>query len=132
MFDQVLACSKLSTRSHALQFHEAIEVIIFYLVQFCYAFPMQFTVDIPDQLVGKVIPHGQDASRRLLEEAVAGAYRDRLLTMEQVRSLLNFGTRMQVDAFLQQHEIFDYTANDLDSDMATMHALLQERESQQH
>jgi hypothetical protein len=27
---------------------------------------------------------------------------------------------MQVDAFLQQHEIYDYTAEDLDKDMATL------------
>jgi len=52
------------------------------------------------------------------EEAVAGAYRDHRLTMEQTRQLLGYGTRMQVDAFLQQHEIFDYTIEDFEKDMA--------------
>ena len=44
--------------------------------------------------------------------------------MEQARELLGFGTRMQVDAFLQQHEIYDYTVEDLDKDMTTLDRLL--------
>ena len=59
-----------------------------------------------------------------MEEAVAGAYRHGRLTMEQVRELLGFGTRMQVDAFLQLHAIFEYTIDDLDKDMATLDRLL--------
>jgi hypothetical protein len=31
---------------------------------------------------------------------------------------------MQVDAFLQRHEIYDYTVEDLESDMATLDRLL--------
>jgi hypothetical protein len=85
---------------------------------------MQVTVEIPDQFVQRLVPAGRDAARSLLEESVAGAYRDRRLTMEQVRQLLGFGTRIQVDAFLQQHEIYDYTAVDLDKDIATLDRLL--------
>lgn len=59
-----------------------------------------------------------------MEEAVAGAYRHGRLTMEQVRELLGFGTRMQVDAFLQLHAIFEYTIDDLDKDMTTLDRLL--------
>jgi hypothetical protein len=55
---------------------------------------MQVTVDIPDQFVRHLVPEGQDAARSLLEESVAGAYRDKRLTMEQVRQLLGFGTRI--------------------------------------
>jgi hypothetical protein len=85
---------------------------------------MWVTVEIPDQFVRYIVPAGHDASRALLEEAVAGAYRDGRLTMEQVRQLLGFGTRMQVDAFLQAREIYDYTVEDLDKDMATLDRLL--------
>jgi hypothetical protein len=84
---------------------------------------MQVTVEIPDQFVQNLVPKGGDAARVLLEEAVAGAYRDRRLTMEQVRQVLGFGTRMQVDAFLQQHEVYDYSMDDLDKDMATLDRL---------
>jgi hypothetical protein len=81
---------------------------------------MQVTVDIPDQFVRHLVPAGQDAARALLEEAVAGAYRDHRLTMEQARQLLGYGTRMQVNTFLQRHEISDYTIEDFDQDMATL------------
>ena len=85
---------------------------------------MQVTVEIPDEFVPHLVPEGGDAARLLLEESVAGAYRDRRLTMEQVRRLLGFGTRMQVDTFLQRHGVYDYTVEDLDKDMATLERLL--------
>ena len=44
--------------------------------------------------------------------------------MEQARQVPGFGTRMQVEAFLKQHEIYDYTVEDLDKDMATLDRLL--------
>jgi hypothetical protein len=85
---------------------------------------MQVTVEIPEQFVEHLVPAGRDAARSLLEESVAGAYRDCRLTMEQVRQLLGFGTRMQVDAFLQQHDICDYTVEDLNKDVATLDRVL--------
>jgi hypothetical protein len=85
---------------------------------------MQVTVEIPDQFIPTLIPAGCDVARSLLEESVAGAYRDGRLSMEQVRQLLGFGTRMQVDAFLGQHEIYDYTVEDLDKDMSTLDRML--------
>jgi Uncharacterised protein family (UPF0175) len=87
---------------------------------------MQVTVDIPDQFVSRLVPEGCDAARLLLEESVAGAYRHGRVTMEQVRQLLGFGTRMQVDAFLQQHEVYDYSVEDLDKDMVTLDRLFAE------
>jgi len=84
---------------------------------------MQVTVEIPDQFVSQLVPAGCSPSRILLEEAVAGAYRERRLTMEQVRQLLGFGTRMQVDSFLQQHEIYDYTIDEFEKDMLTLERL---------
>ena len=44
--------------------------------------------------------------------------------MEQVRQFLGFGRRMRVDDFLQQHEIYDYTVENLYKDMATLDWLL--------
>jgi hypothetical protein len=84
---------------------------------------MQVTVDIPDQFVQHLVPAGQDAARALFEEAVAGAYRDHRLTMELARQLLGYGTRMQVNAFLKQHEISDYTIEDLDQDITGLNRL---------
>ena len=92
---------------------------------------MQVTVEIPDQFVNHLVPSGCDAARSLLEQSVAAAYRDSRLTMEQVRQLLGFGTRIQVDAFLQQYEIYDYTVDDLDKDMAVLDRVLANK-SQPH
>ncbi len=84
---------------------------------------MQVTVDIPDEFFARIVPVGRDAARQLLEESIAGAYRERRLTMDQVRHLLGFGTRMQVDAFLREHEVYDYSPEDLDKDLATLTGL---------
>lgn len=89
------------------------------------------TVEIPDQFVSQLLPAGRDAARSLLEQSVVSAYRDARLTIEQVRELLGFGTRMQVDAFLQQYEIYDYTVEDLDKDMATLDRMLATKPQQQ-
>lgn len=90
---------------------------------------MQVTVDIPDQFAADLLPEGTDASRRLLENTVAEAYRERRLTMEQVRQLLGFATRMEVEPFLKRHEIYDYTVADLEEDMAGLDALLGPRKA---
>ncbi|MBW8749618.1 MAG: UPF0175 family protein, partial [Acidobacteria bacterium] len=74
-------------------------------------------VEIPDDFASQIIPTGISGSRFLLEESVAGAYREHWLTMEQVRQVLGFETRLQVDGFLEQHGVFDYTIDDLDHDL---------------
>jgi ribosomal protein L20 len=93
---------------------------------------MRITVEIPDQFVERLVPAGRDAARSLLEDSVASAYRDRRLTMDQVRQLLGLGTRIQVDAFLEQHGIYDYTVDDLDKDMATLDRILASKPAQSH
>ena len=88
---------------------------------------MQVTVEIPDSFVPYLVPEGNDAARLLLENTVAESYREHRLTMEQVRQLLGFATRMEVDPFLQRYEIYDYTVEDLEKDMAGLDELLGER-----
>jgi hypothetical protein len=85
---------------------------------------MQVTVEIPDSFVPYLVPEGKDPARRLLEDTVAESYRERRLTMEQVRQLLGFATRIEVDPFLQRYEIYDYTVEDLEENMAVMDRLL--------
>jgi hypothetical protein len=85
---------------------------------------MQITVEIPDEFAGYIVPAGSDPARLLLEDSVAAAYRNRRLTMEQVRQILGFATRMEVDPFLQKYEIYDYTVEDLNQDIATLDRVL--------
>lgn len=88
---------------------------------------MQVTVEIPDEFAAHLVPAGSDPARLLLEDSVAAAYRNRRLTMEQVRQILGFGTRMEVDAFLGKYEIYDYTVEDLEKDIATFERLKAKR-----
>jgi hypothetical protein len=51
------------------------------------------------------------------------AYRSHALTAAQLRRLLGFQTRMQVDAFLKEHEVFDFTSADFEEDRETLRQL---------
>ena len=79
---------------------------------------MQVTVEIPDEFAAQLVPAGSDPARLVLENSVAEAYRSRRLSMEQVRQILGFATRMEVDPFLQRYQIYDYSAEDLAEDIA--------------
>ena len=58
--------------------------------------------------------------RAALESLALEAYRSRALTAAQLRRLLAFETRTQIDAFLKEHEIFDYSAADFEQDRETL------------
>lgn len=52
--------------------------------------------------------------------AALEAYRQRKITTAQLRRLLGFETRYELDGYLKAHEIWlDYTADDLERDRAT-------------
>ena len=85
---------------------------------------MQVTVEIPDEFATQLVPAGSDPARLVLENSVAEAYRSRRLTMEQVRQILGFATRMEVDPFLQKYEIYDYTIGDFEQDVASLDRFL--------
>ncbi|MDX2180218.1 MAG: UPF0175 family protein [Bryobacteraceae bacterium] len=89
---------------------------------------MVVTLELPEELVAKIVPPGTDLSRVALEALAAEAYRQDRLSAEQLRRLLGFDTRMQVDEFLGAHKIYDYTAQDLEADRASLDFLLGTRE----
>ncbi len=77
---------------------------------------MQITLEVPDEIAND----RQDLPRALLEGFALEGYRSGTLTEEQVRRLLGYGTRMQVDGFLKAHGVyFDCTLEDLDRDTET-------------
>jgi Holliday junction resolvase len=85
---------------------------------------MQVIVKIPDEFADDLVRAGSDVGRLALEAWVANEYRERRLTTEQVRRLLGFATRFEVDPFLLKHEIYDYTIEDFRSDMEDQKQLL--------
>jgi hypothetical protein len=74
---------------------------------------MNLTVEIPDDLAGQMSAGGRDLSRRALEALALEEYKSGRLTEDELRRLLGFGTRYQLDGFLKSHDVWiDYTLED--------------------
>ena len=84
---------------------------------------MQITIELPEDIVVRLESKWKDVPRAALESLALEAYRSRALTAAQLRRLLAFETQMQVDAFLKEHEIFDYSAADFEQDRETLREL---------
>jgi uncharacterized protein UPF0175 len=81
---------------------------------------MQLTVELPDDVAQGLEAQVKDLPRELLESFALEGYRSGKLTEEQVRKILRYGTRTQVDGFLKEHAVYlDYTLEDLDRDTET-------------
>jgi hypothetical protein len=68
---------------------------------------MQITVELPEDIAVGLESKWKDLPRAALESLALEAYRSRALTAAQLRRLLGFETRMQLDAFLKEHEVND-------------------------
>jgi hypothetical protein len=76
---------------------------------------MDVTVQIPDDLASRMTEAGVDLSRRALESLALEEYKSGRLTKPELRRLLGFGTRYQLDGFLKSHDVFDeYTLEDFE------------------
>lgn len=90
---------------------------------------MQITLELPEDIAQGLESRFKDLSRAALESLALEAYRSYALTAAQLRRLLGFATRMQVDAFLKEHEVYDYSAADFEQDRETLREL-RKREAQ--
>ncbi len=89
---------------------------------------MEITIQIPDDLARSLGQAEGDLSRQTLEALAIDGYRSGKLTEEQVRRILGYGTRMQVLAFLKEHDVYlNYSVEELEQDMETLRQL-RERE----
>lgn len=84
---------------------------------------MQITLELPEEIVQELRSKWNDLPRAALESLALEAYRSQALTGAQLRRLLGFETRMQVDAFLKGHEVYDFTAADFQQDRETLRQL---------
>lgn len=64
---------------------------------------MTLTVNIPDDLAAELRAGFQNLSQAALEALAAEAYTKELLSLEQVRRLLELGSRWEAQAVLSQH-----------------------------
>ena len=80
----------------------------------------QLTIELPDELSAALASSGQDLSRAAFEAIALESYRERKLSTAQLRRLLGFQTRMEVDGFLKSHGVeLEYTLEDLERDRET-------------
>jgi chromosome segregation and condensation protein ScpB len=78
------------------------------------------TITIPDELSAALAAPGQDLSRAAFETLALAAYRERKISASQLRQLLGYETRIEVDAFLKKHGVeLEYTLGDLEHDRET-------------
>lgn len=81
---------------------------------------MEFTLDLPDELSAVLAPSGQDLPRAAFEAIALEAYRERKVTAAQLRRLLGFESRYELDGFLKRHEVWlEYGWQDLEHDRET-------------
>jgi hypothetical protein len=74
---------------------------------------MNLTVEIPDDLAGRLNAAGGDLSRRALEALGLEEYKSGHITKAELRRLLGIGTRYELDGFLKAHQVWvDYTVED--------------------
>ena len=84
---------------------------------------MQIMFDLPEDIAEGLGARWKDLPRAALESLALEGYRSSALTAAQLRRLLGFGTRMQVDAFLKEHGVYDYSASDFEQDRRTLREL---------
>jgi hypothetical protein len=85
---------------------------------------MNLTVEIPDDLVGPLNAAGGDLPRRVLEALGLEEYKSGHITKAELRRLLGFSTRYELDGFLKAHEVWiDYTVEDFHREIDSLKKL---------
>jgi predicted HTH domain antitoxin len=85
---------------------------------------MNLNVEIPDDLAQRLSASGGDLSRRALEAFAVEEYKAGRVTKAELRRLLGFDTRYELDGFLKAHDVWmNYTIDDLRREVATLQRL---------
>lgn len=80
---------------------------------------MQITLNLPQDVADGLRAKWGDLPRGALESLALEGYRSGALTHAQLRRLLGFGSRTEVDGFLKRHGVYlDYTMDELQQDTA--------------
>jgi hypothetical protein len=81
-------------------------------------------VQIPDELASRMSASGGELSRRALEALALEEFKSGRITKPELRRLLGFGTRYQLDGFLKTHDVYeDYTLQDLEQELEGLRRL---------
>jgi hypothetical protein len=85
---------------------------------------MNLKVEIPDEIAQRLGASGDDLSRRALEGFAVEGYNAGRVTKAELRRLLGFDSRYELDGFLKAHDVWmNYTFDDLRREVATLQRL---------
>lgn len=85
---------------------------------------MNVTVRIPDDLAERLTAAGADLGRQALEGIALEAFRVGSLTRFELRQILGFETRFELDGFLKERGIFEpLTLADVEEEVRTLERL---------
>lgn len=89
---------------------------------------MEIVLTIADEVISDLRNSGEKSlGRRALELLAVDGYKKGELSEYQVRVMLGFDNRFEVDAFLKEHgAYYDYTSEELTRDTAALQKLLQQ------
>ncbi len=90
---------------------------------------VRITIEIPDHLAATLSASGQDPARAPLEAIALEAYRQQRLSGYQLRTLLGISSRYELDGFLKEHQVYDYTLEDFEKDLAAIRELRAKQEA---
>jgi hypothetical protein len=86
---------------------------------------MNVTVQIPDELAERLTAAGGDLSRRALEAFALEEFKSGRLTKPELRRLLGYETRAELDGFLKAHAVVEDlpTMADLERELQDLRSL---------
>jgi len=85
---------------------------------------MNVTIKIPDDVAERLAAKGGDLSRRTLEALALEEYKQGNLTKPELRRLLGFSTRYELDGFLKSHGVFEpFSLDDLERERRDLRRL---------
>ena len=85
---------------------------------------MEVIVQIPDDIACHMTEADGDLGRRALEAFALEEFRKNRITKPELRRLLGFETRYELDGFLKAHEVYEeYTMEDLERELESLKRL---------
>jgi hypothetical protein len=86
---------------------------------------MQIAIELPEDIGQELQSRWKDLPAAVLEAVALEGYRTGSLTESQVRRMLGFETRMQVNQFLREHGIYyEYSQEELEAEIEDNKRLL--------
>jgi hypothetical protein len=87
---------------------------------------MQIGIELPEDIAQDLQAEWKDLPRHALEAIALEGYRSGALTESQVRRVLGFESRLEVNSFLREHGVYyNYTPTEIEKEIATNERLLE-------